>query len=179
MIIINTSVLDKIRLIDWTFPKHSSNGHLTSLHPYPARFIPKIPRTLLESLDTRKDLNILDPFAGCGTTLYEGLEEGNKVVGVDVNPLAILLQRVYTYSYKQGELDSFKKFYSELAKLLLNKQQNYTLVSVIPNIYHWFNDDAIEVLSIAIKHINNSNISEELKDLSKFSLSRIIVKISN
>lgn len=179
MITVNTSTLNNFNTIDWTFSKDSSNGHITSLHPYPARFIPKIPRTIFENLDAKDGLNILDPFAGCGTTLYEGLEKNNRVVGIDINPLAILLQRVYTYPYKQSELAIFKNFYNKIAKLLLTDQLNFDSNFNIPNISHWFGKEAINVLATSITLINNAKITEELKDLFKFSLSRIIVKISN
>lgn len=170
--------LEDIKTIDWTFPNHSSNGHITSLHPYPARFIPIIPRKLIEGVSSNRRLKILDPFAGCGTSLYEGLDTGNNVVGIDVNALAILLQRVYTHSYSEDELNMFSNFYSKIALYSL-KDDGLNNISSIPNVDHWFNKDSKEVLSKLMTLINYTPISEPVKDLAKFSISRIIVKISN
>ena len=43
-----------------------------SLHPYPAKFVPALPRRIIEALSDLGDL-IMDPFAGSGTTLVEAL----------------------------------------------------------------------------------------------------------
>ena len=69
MFTFNRQTLEDIKKVNWTFPDSSSNGHITSLHPYPARFIPIIPRILIENLQVKHKITILDPFAGCGTTL--------------------------------------------------------------------------------------------------------------
>src|SRR5713101_4532883 len=104
------NTLNDFKKIDWAFSSHSSNGHITSLHPYPARFIPIIPRTIIDGFNLEgRQLNILDPFAGCGTTLVEGLELGHNVIGIDINGLAALLERVYCYPYTDNELDKYKE----------------------------------------------------------------------
>jgi len=38
-------------------------------------------------------LTVFDPFAGSGTTLVEGAKVGASVVGIDINPVATLVQR--------------------------------------------------------------------------------------
>ncbi len=42
----------------------------------------------------RRDVTILEPFAGVGTTLVEGLLHGYNVVGFEINPYAALASRV-------------------------------------------------------------------------------------
>lgn len=177
---INLKTIKLLKQIDWSFDKSSSNGHITALHPYPARFIPMIPKMILEVLDQKKELNILDPFAGCGTTLYEGLDSNNHVYGIDVNALAILLQRVYTYPYSDQELLEFEIFAREIIDIVSTKKMGIdTTFSNIPNLDHWFSHNSQIVLSSVLLHINEANWPEELKDLARFSISRIIVKISN
>lgn len=170
----------QINDIDWSFDKSSSSGHITGLHPYPARFIPIIPRTVIDILGHGRSLNILDPFAGCGTTLYEGLSAGHSVNGVDINALAILLQRVYTYPYSPEELAIYESFIKELIDdIKLVKSINTEILIDIPNIDHWFTKTTQSVLSVVLLRVSDSNISEVLKDLVKFAISRVIVKISN
>jgi DNA modification methylase len=41
-----------------------------------------------------KDENILDPFAGCGTTLLASKEFGYKAVGLDILPVAVFVAKV-------------------------------------------------------------------------------------
>ncbi len=42
----------------------------------------------------RRDITILEPFSGVGTTLVEGLLHGYDVIGFEVNPFAALASRV-------------------------------------------------------------------------------------
>lgn len=172
--------LKQLRDIDWTFKEYSSNGHITGLHPYPARFIPKIPKTIIEHLKLPKKTTILDPFAGCGTALYEGLEAGHNVVGIDVNPLAVLLQRVYTYCFSKDELRKFKDLTQKLNNAF-SKCKDSVIDDFlnIPNVNHWFSNEAQSALSCSLVVLNNSNLNEELKDLARFSISRVVVRISN
>jgi len=66
-------MLDTIKLldnIDWNFKTAKTQYLSHTFHPYPARFIPQIPSTFIK-LFTKEGETVLDPFAGCGTTLVE------------------------------------------------------------------------------------------------------------
>jgi hypothetical protein len=63
-------------------------------HSYPARFHPLLARKLVA--DLARGAVLLDPFVGSGTTLIEGMLRGARVLGSDVNPLAIELSRLKT-----------------------------------------------------------------------------------
>jgi len=49
---------------------------------------------------TRRDIHVLEPFAGVGTTLVEGLLCGYNVTGFEVNPFAALASRVKSTAFK-------------------------------------------------------------------------------
>ena len=61
-------------------------------HRYPAKFIPQIVSRLAEKYTKEGDL-IVDPFGGCGTTLVESKIMGRHSVGVDINPVAVLITK--------------------------------------------------------------------------------------
>lgn len=66
------------------------------LHPYPARFHPNLPRTILKWLaQEHRDHppRLCDPFMGGGTLLVESLCRGWEVTGNDINPIAALVAR--------------------------------------------------------------------------------------
>lgn len=46
------------------------------------------------------DVTLLDPFAGVGTTLVEGLKRGYNVLGFEINPYAAMACRVKLHSWK-------------------------------------------------------------------------------
>lgn len=68
------------------------------LHTYPARLHPATARALVPVvMDGRSRGMLLDPFCGSGTTLVEGCYAGLGTVGVDANPLAVLMARAKTW----------------------------------------------------------------------------------
>lgn len=64
------------------------------IHPFPARMAPGI---ALEALgDSKVTLRVLDPMAGSGTVLAVARANGHRAFGLDLDPLAVLLARVWT-----------------------------------------------------------------------------------
>jgi len=64
------------------------------IHPFPARMAPGI---ALEALgESRRPLRVLDPMSGSGTVLAVARANGHKAIGVDLDPLAVLLAGVWT-----------------------------------------------------------------------------------
>lgn len=61
-------------------------------HRYPAKFIPQIVSRLAEKYTKEGDL-IVDPFGGCGTTLVESKVMCRPSIGVDINPVAVLMTK--------------------------------------------------------------------------------------
>jgi site-specific DNA-methyltransferase (cytosine-N4-specific) len=64
---------------------------LHGLHPYKGKFYPQLARALLNVCDVRLGDRVLDPFAGCGTTILEAALVGVRGIGLDANPLATLV----------------------------------------------------------------------------------------
>src|SRR3954471_8807548 len=71
-------------------PERERTRHVHRLHPYLGKFIPQLAETLLERYVVRGG-HVLDPFAGSGTTLVQGLESGFDATGVDVAAFKFLL----------------------------------------------------------------------------------------
>jgi hypothetical protein len=70
------------------------------LHSYPAKLHPATARVLAEIVGqtARSPQAIVDPFCGSGTTLVEIRAAGMRAVGVDLNPLAVLVSRAKTWT---------------------------------------------------------------------------------
>jgi DNA modification methylase len=66
---------------------------LHRFHPYCARFPSEIVETALEKY-SKPDDSVFDPFCGSGTTLVAGLVKRRKVVGTDIDPLAVMISDV-------------------------------------------------------------------------------------
>lgn len=85
----------KLEDTDWTFHRYRNSG-IHSVHWYPATFIAAIPGTLIPILAEEKS-TILDPFMGSGTTAVEAIRLGHKFIGIDTNPIAVLIANAKTF----------------------------------------------------------------------------------
>lgn len=63
------------------------------IHPFPARMAPEIALSRISDLPSGAVL--LDPMCGSGTVLRAGVEHGITAVGTDVDPMAVLMARVW------------------------------------------------------------------------------------
>jgi adenine-specific DNA methylase len=75
---------------------------LTSIHPFAARMAPKI--VFRELAGVASGQRILDPMAGSGTVLRAATELGHEATGFDMDPLAVLMSRVWTTSITPSQL---------------------------------------------------------------------------
>jgi len=79
----------------WTFADKTrrDTAYIThGYHRYPAKFIPQIVSRLVEKYTKEGDL-VVDPFGGCGTTLVESKVMCRPSIGVDINPVAVLITK--------------------------------------------------------------------------------------
>lgn len=76
---------------------HSADGGDArhGLHAFAAKFPPQLPAWFIDGLTQPGDL-VFDPFLGSGTTVVEALRLHRRAMGMDIDPLAILMSRVKT-----------------------------------------------------------------------------------
>jgi hypothetical protein len=86
-------------------PERERTKHVHRLHPYLGKFIPQLVEVLLGRYVPRGG-RVLDPFAGSGTTLVQGLESGHGSVGIDIAAFNCLLMDVKTRRYDLFALES-------------------------------------------------------------------------
>ncbi len=145
-------------------------------HRYPAKFIPQLVRRCIEEY-TEKDYIVCDPFMGCGTTLVEALASGRKAVGVDINPVALLITKAKTTPIEPTKLENeVKKLIDDLTVYINSKNKKQKTLSnieinpIIPDndrINYWFPHDNIrEELGIILGRINQI----KNKDIRTFCL---------
>lgn len=72
------------------------------VHPFPARMAPGIALDVLSHAE--KPLRVLDPMMGSGTVLAVARSKGHLAIGVDIDPLAVLISRVWTTALDPEEI---------------------------------------------------------------------------
>ena len=83
----------ELRDHDWEHLASDTKYLTHSIHRYSGKFIPQIARQAVEICTRPGDL-VVDPYAGSGTTLLEAWLSGRRAIGVDLNPLAVLIAQV-------------------------------------------------------------------------------------
>ena len=160
-----------LSMVDWDFSGRMSHGDIEGLHPYPAKFIAEIPRTLLEILPVPFGTRVLDPFCGSGTTLVESQRLGMSSVGIDLNPIASLITRVKTAPLPIG-IEQAAKQTTDYARCI-----NSVHIPTIPNLDHWFKKPIQSSLAACTAAI--AATQPEYQDILRLALSSIIVRMSN
>ena len=147
---------------DYRGTNNSERDYVHGFCTYPAMMVPKMQREMLDvCLNQIQDTTpcLLDPFAGSGTILVEGMLKGLNIVGIDVNPLAILLCKVKTTILDPVTLE-------EKRIQLINRITaiNEIKLHQFNGIDKWFTEKAISDLS----KLRQSIIAEESIEHRRF-----------
>lgn len=148
------------------------------IHPFPARMAPGIALDALAG--SKKQLRVLDPMMGSGTVLAVARANGHYAIGTDLDPLAVLLSKVWT-----STIDSEYARNKALDVLLRAKKifPNISSRNAYPKnsdketqkfIRYWFDDYArrqLTALSCSISGVRNAKI----RDVLWCAFSRLII----
>lgn len=121
-------------------------------HRYPAKFIPQLAGRLIKEHSSVDDL-VIDPFCGCGTTVVESKVLGRRSMGVDINPVAIMMSQAkktaiqpdFAHS-KIFELMEIVSAYSDAAAVDSRKHSR---------IDYWFRETEKHKLAYLLELINS------------------------
>jgi len=154
-----------------------SDKYTHQIHSYPAKLIAYIPIFFLSHpLYGKERKYLLDPFAGTGTVLLEGIIHPfhpMNTLGVEINPLARLVSKV-----KTTPLDP--KSLAETAQDLIIAIKSSRIQPELPelrNIDFWFKPKAQRDLA-RIKHQIDCLADPDHKDFFLVCLSSIIRRVS-
>jgi tRNA G10 N-methylase Trm11 len=111
---------------NWDFNKANTKEYTHCFHIYPAMMIPQIARRIIQDYLTDQDRTILDPYCGSGTSLVEANIAGKSAIGIDINPLALMIAQSkitkISADLLQKHLDAFS---DELRSDFANFDQTY------------------------------------------------------
>lgn len=159
----------------WDFKGTTKSG-IHNIGKYPATMVPDMQYQLLSTINkhlNNKNITLLDPFCGSGTTLVIAQKLGINSVGIDINPYATLLSFVKTHKYNRTNVcDAISSI-----KNNLEQESNFPIYDFY-NIKKWFRCDIIKSLS----QLRHCILLEKNQDIRKFfwiCLSEVVFKYSN
>ena len=149
-----------------------------SVHPFPARMAPGLALDVFAKNNPR--LRILDPMSGSGTVLAVAQSKGHFATGVDIDPLSVLISRVWTTSVNletlqeqgdkvlecaRGQFDMFRES-DAFPKSSDDETQDF--------VKFWFDDNARRQLTLLASAIHEVQ-EEEIRNALWCAFSRLII----
>jgi len=129
----------------WSFKHNSRREHGHGLFQYPAMTVPQLARVVLKEIcEVHPEVQwVADPYSGSGTILTESMNRGLNFMGIDINPLAILLCRA-----KAGPffIEALQKRIKEV-KSAIEADKGHNVEVNFPNRDKWFRGDVQIALS--------------------------------
>jgi len=146
-----------------------------NIHKYPAKYIPNVPRWAMSKYIKDEGKLVLDPFCGSGTTLVEAILNSHDSVGIDIDPLAVLISKVKTTRIDSQKLIEIKK--DVINSIKTPPKQLFR--PKLETLEHWFNNDAIHDLGLLRSIVEEYKDDKDVYDFLIITLSSIIRKVSN
>ena len=183
------NAIGRLAEIDWDFTT-ADTGYLThNLHPYPAKFIPQIPNALIRELSVPGE-TVADIFCGSGTTLLEAVRLNRNAIGIDANPLAVLISRAKTTPLRDSDFNELIEHRGTCASLLADaKNSGHHPLSDDDPLQRpawrppsevcefWFEPHVVEELA-NLRLLIDGIQDNSAKTVSMIAFSAIIVKVS-
>lgn len=186
-------LIKSVKETDWGFVDADTKQLTHEIHRYSGKYIPQIARKAIE-LITEPGEKILDPYVGSGTTLLEANLSLRNSIGVDLNPLAVLIAKVKTTPVQEKKLEDLLKYFNNLIVRLANskKGQRSLLDDANDNILDfkddrrftdpwytkWFSRPVLEDLIILDIYISRYK-EKDCADIAKIAFSNILRRCSN
>ena len=142
------------------------------IHPFPARMAPEIAsRSLLE---VPAGGQVLDPMCGSGTVARAAVEAGRRCVGMDVDPLAVLMARAWTTPVDLPRIHGAAEELVRDAKALADREiERPTDSATVRFISYWFaprQEAELARLATALRRRE-----EPIRNVLAVALSRIVI----
>jgi SAM-dependent methyltransferase len=147
------------------------------VHPFPARMAPEIALRVMSDFDRSR---VLDPMVGSGTVLALARAQRHSGVGFDVDPLAVLIAKVWTRAH---DVDKVRNGAHRVLHESLSDFRNLSVGEAYPDgaddetsqfIRYWFDGYARRQLTCLASNIRFERC-ENTRDALWCAFSRLII----
>jgi DNA modification methylase len=154
------------------------------IHEYRGKFFPQLVRSLINIAGIPKGGIIADPMCGSGTTCVEAVLGDYQAVGLDMNPLSVLMASVKC-SLLAIDPDFLVSTYERIRGQLLRpagkRNARMTYFDSLPPrdqeyLSAWFSQQVLQDLDEIVRTIQQSD--ERVRDFFRLCLSNIVRSVS-
>lgn len=166
---------------------------------YPAKFHPPVVRALLDRHVGPNEV-LFDNFCGSGTSLIEAAVSGRRSVGLDVDPVAVLVSHAKTRRYDPSQLQRDAKILTVSLAEIERDEGEYDRrtfddlsfeeyasavaaddlwVPKIPRLDHWFRRYVTIDLARILRLIETTDVGEQNRVLFMLAFGGTIRNVSN
>lgn len=161
--------------IDWDYAKDASESFFSGLHFHPGRYISQIPSAIIGALSSPGE-TVLDPFCGSGTTLVEAQRLNRRSIGIDINPVSVLISRAKLLSNRASQVFKLIEVHS---RRISNLRMDHTYQSIDHNsptsvqLNKWYHHETAHQLQQLWSYTKESSGYSKL--LLEFCFSSILI----
>ncbi len=187
------SILHEVEREEWDYAE-ADTQHLThGIHRYSGKFIPQIASRAIQILTQPGEL-VLDPYCGSGTTLVEAALVGRAALGLDLNPLAVLIAGCKVTPISVRDLADLCKSFAQLVAAIVDREGSLFEPSAAhsklitearddarrqdPWFRKWFQEDVLDDLLVIDHSIGNLE-DPRLRTVARVAFSDILRRSSN
>ena len=122
-----------------------SLGH--RIHAYPAKFPGSLARQIMDyaAKSGIHASTVADPCCGCGTVGLEATRDGMSFIGIDINPVAVLIAKVKSESYHSARL---RRYWGAVEQKILSSREVIDVNELPERLNYWFSMDAMQKLAV-------------------------------
>lgn len=155
--------------------RYSAHG----LHEYRGKFNPQIVRAVGNLLGLERGDLVLDPFCGSGTTLLEAGHTGWNALGVDINPLGVLIANAKITAFRTSPA-TLERESEALISRIEDTERSSAWQAVLPEpdyLAKWFPVDVLRQLAAILQAIDGCR-PKKLQAVFRVVLSDICREVS-
>lgn len=177
---LTTPVSDELSFSDISRKETSESTH--AYHKYPAKFIPQLARTLIESYTFENEL-VWDPFCGSGTLNVEAFRIKRNSIGTDINPISIIISRAKTTPIEPELLEQyFDDLLSTINNTTTKSEEYYEKTNMFNGnlevLKSWFSEDNLVELAHILDVITKKSTAVHNRDFALCAFSSILKRSS-
>lgn len=154
-------------------------------------FSPHLVSRLIKDFKCNRQLKVLDPFAGIGTTILQSQFEGIDSIGVEINPFLHYIMTLKTILWKKNleKLhDGVEAFFQSIGE----KRKKSTMLSLdefpktlgieLPKLHNctrWWREEVLKDLLVAKHVMLCDSFEEDVREFLKMGLISILMEVAN